>query len=78
MVKTLLTPQQANILISIPQKYVGKQIEVFYYAIDELIEEKSVTTKKSMADFSGILSETDYQSLKAHTEQARNEWNRAI
>ena len=28
-----------------------------------------------MADFSGILSENDYESLKAHTNQARKEWN---
>jgi len=38
MVKTLLTPLQTNITISIPQKYVGKQIEVLFYAVNELKE----------------------------------------
>jgi hypothetical protein len=47
------------------------------YAKDELIQEK-VSSKKSMADFSGILSDNKYQALKTHTEQARNEWNRNI
>ena len=31
-----------------------------------------------MADFSGILSDNDYQSLKTQTEQARKEWSRDI
>jgi len=43
----------------------------------KLIEEKA-KPKKSMADFCGVLSENDYQSLKKHTEQARKEWNRPI
>jgi hypothetical protein len=30
-----------------------------------------------MANFSSILSENDYKSLKSHTEKARKEWNRA-
>ena len=29
--------------------------------------------KKTMANFTGILSENDYQSIKSHTEQARKE-----
>jgi hypothetical protein len=63
--------------LSIPNSYIGKEIEVLLYATEELVEEK-IKPKKSMADFSGILSENDYQSLKEHTEQARKEWNRPI
>ena len=32
--------------------------------------------KKSMADFSGILSESNYQLLKEHADQTRKEWER--
>ena len=77
MIRTLLTPQQQNISIQVPQSYVGKPIEVLLFALDEPTEEK-IKPKKSMSDFCGILSENEYQSLKEHTQQARKEWNRPI
>jgi len=77
MIKTIVTPKNNNIHLSIPNSYIGKEIEVLLYAKEELAEEKA-TPKKTMADFCGVLSENDYQSLKEHTEQARKEWNRPI
>jgi len=77
MIKTIVTPQNNKLSLSIPDSYIGREIEVLLYARDELQEEKA-KPKRTMADFNGILSETDYQSLKDHTEQARKEWNRAI
>jgi hypothetical protein len=77
MIKAIVTPKNNKLSLSIPDRYIGKEIEVLLYAKDELQEEKA-KPKKSMADFRGVLSEDDYQSLKDHTEQARKEWNRAI
>jgi hypothetical protein len=77
MIKTIVTPQNNKLSLSIPDSYIGREIEVLLYARDELQEEKA-KPKRTMAHFNGILSETDYQSLKDHTEQARKEWNRAI
>ncbi|HEY8780501.1 MAG TPA: hypothetical protein VIM16_02710 [Mucilaginibacter sp.] len=77
MIKTIVTPKNNNLYLPIPDSYIGKEIEVLVYAKEELIEEKA-KPKKSMADFCGVLSENDYQSLKKHTEQARKEWNRPI
>ncbi len=77
MIKTIVTPQNNKLSLSIPDSYIGKEIEVLLYAKDELLEEKA-TQKKSMSDFSGVLSEKEYHSLKEHTEKARKEWNRAI
>jgi hypothetical protein len=50
---------------------------VLLYAKDELDEPKAEVVK-TMASFSGILSEKEYISLKSQTESARKEWNRAI
>ena len=77
MIKTIITPQNNSLCIVIPNNYVGKEIEVILYAKDELEEEK-IKPKKTLANFTGILSENDYQSLKSHAEQARKEWNRDI
>ena len=77
MIKTIVTPQNNSLYLSIPNSYIGKEIEILLYAKDELIQEKT-SPKKTMADFSGNLSDNDYLSLKTHTEQARKEWNRDI
>ena len=77
MIKTIVTPQNNSLYLVIPNNYIGKEIEVLLYAKDELEEEK-IKPKKTMANFTGVLSEQDYQSLKLHTEQARKEWNRDI
>jgi len=78
MIKTIVTPKNNKLQLSIPNNYIGKEIEVLLYAKDELVEEERAKPKKTMADFCGVLSENDYQSLKEHTEQARKEWNRPI
>ena len=77
MIKTIVTPQNNSLYLTIPNNYIGREIEVLLYAKDELQEEK-VKPKKTLANFAGVLSENDYQSLKSHTEQARKEWNRDI
>jgi len=77
MIKTAITPKKNSYNLTIPSKYIGSKIEILFYALDEVTEEKD-PSKKSITDFSGILSDTDYQALKAHTEQARKEWNRDI
>ena len=77
MIRTILTPKNNNLNLTIPDNYIGKEIEVFFYAKEELEEEK-IKPKKTMADFNGILSENDYLSLKSHTDASRKEWNRDI
>ncbi len=82
--------EKVDKLFSVPQfclnnfaimqtQYAGalKEIEFMYYPTVEIRQQQPVV-KKTMADFLGILSEKDYQSLKNHTEKARQEWNRDI
>jgi hypothetical protein len=77
MIKTVVIPKDNNLNLAIPNSYIGKEIEVLAYAKDELNIEKS-SPRKSMADFCGVLSDSEYNELKSHTEQARQEWNRDI
>jgi hypothetical protein len=77
MIRTIIIPDNDTLQLSIPSSYIGKEIEVLLYAKEELIEKK-IKPKKSMSEFSGAISEKDYQSLKEHAELARKEWNRAI
>jgi hypothetical protein len=78
MTKTIITPKNGNYNLVIPEEYIGQQIEILLYSLDEVDEEKKVQPKKTMGYFWGIFSESDYQLLKQHTQQARKEWNRNI
>jgi len=75
MVRTVMIPEKADIHLSIPEEYIGKEIEITYLALDELDQKREAN---SMSDFFGTLSEEDYTALKVQTEEARKEWNRSI
>jgi hypothetical protein len=38
MIRTVVTPDQQNISIKLPLDYVGKQVEVIAFTIDDAIE----------------------------------------
>jgi hypothetical protein len=76
MTRTSMIPQQTDILLSIPSKYVGKKIEVLLYSVEEIIEENP--PQVTMADFWGKLSDETAQKLHDNLKVMRNEWERDI
>ena len=45
MVRTIVTPEKDNIMLSIPKKYVGVEIEVIVFTKDEGFHTKSEQKK---------------------------------
>ena len=45
MVRTIITPEQQNISISLPENFIGKQIEVIAYPITEVKDAHEITDK---------------------------------
>ena len=39
MIRTVLTPQQQHVSIHVPENYVGKQVEVIVFTIEETIKD---------------------------------------
>lgn len=78
MVRTLITPQQQNITILVPQNYVGKKIEVIAFAIDEGQQEQVVLPVNTMAQFWGTMSNETANDLHEQTKFSRNEWDKNI
>lgn len=80
MVRTVLTPDDINLKILIPKKYVGRKIEVIYYPVDEVVEENNDVAKspKTMAAFKGLLSEKEADELQEYVAKSRKEWERDI
>jgi len=79
MVRTVITPEKQDVSIHIPESYIGRQIEVLLYAVDELNDQDDVKKKKP-SDFRGTLKLTDeqYTDFQTHLKDIRNEWDRDI
>lgn len=58
MIKTVAIPQNNSYNLAIPNNYIGKKIEILFYALDEVVEEKPMLiVKKRLSDkYRGILS----------------------
>lgn len=82
MVRTIVTPEQQNISILVPQDYVGKKIEVLLYALEEIDEKEQPITailpKKKPSDFAGIFTKEEGEKFDKHIQQMRGEWERDI
>jgi hypothetical protein len=77
MIKTVVIPKGNKLLLSIPNDYIGKEVEVLVYAKDELKEEKS-DKKVDIARFKGLLSKEEGEKFSKYLEEVRNEWDRDI
>ena len=77
MVRTTVIPQNTDLHLNIPANYVGKEVEVFLYAKEELVEEKTPVHNNS-AKFKGLLSENEALKYDEYLKQARTEWDRDI
>ncbi|MHB9147565.1 MAG: hypothetical protein ACYC2U_03985 [Candidatus Amoebophilus sp.] len=75
MIKTVIIPKENTLHLSIPNNYIGKEIEILLYAKDELLEK---TTQSSFTRFKGLLSSEEADKYHAYLKQTHNEWNRDI
>lgn len=77
MVKTIITPDKKDILISIPENYIGKKIELIYYTLDEIQESRQpLTNKMKPSDFIGTMSKELGEEMQAYIKKSREEWER--
>lgn len=76
MIRTNLIPQNTDIQITVPQRYVGKKIEVLLYALEEVNEAEKLPY--TLADLWGKLSAESAEKIHQASIQIREEWNRDI
>lgn len=53
MIRTVITPDNNLLSFNIPDKYIGKKLEVIAFAMDELSDDVIYTTK-SQKSFSAV------------------------
>jgi hypothetical protein len=75
MVRAHVKPQNQDISIHIPENYIGRELEVLLYPIDELTDAEPAV-KKTIASLRGSLklTDTEYKDLKQYLNDVRNEW----
>jgi hypothetical protein len=74
MVRTIITPANADVHLLIEKEYVGKTLEITYLALDEL--EKKPAPKNTMADFWNTISDDSARKLHDNVKQMRSEWEK--
>ncbi|HKK63503.1 MAG TPA: hypothetical protein VJ951_13135 [Bacteroidales bacterium] len=67
MIRTVVTPDKNMLSFNIPDKYIGKKLEVFAFAVDETSEDVIYTTRSSKS-FSAIKLNT--KGFKFNREEA--------
>lgn len=77
MIKRVVTPQNNDLHLTVPNSYIGKEIEVLLYSKEELMSEKK-TNGKNAARFKGLLTQEEADKYQAYLKQARTEWDRDI
>lgn len=78
MLRAIVRPSIGQIQLDIPHEYIGKEIEITYFPLEELNKGKGTQSKKKMKDFWGALSDTAAAKLHEHVAESRQEWERNI
>ncbi len=80
MFETIIIPNQASFLFSLPQHFVGKKIKVLMYSEDEIIEPVEDKPVSKAAQFRRMLnmSKEQVNAFHEYVETSRNEWERDI
>jgi len=73
MASTVIIPRKSRVYVSVPQSFIGKQVEVSYTLKEETNKPKSDVPLSEM--FRGVFSKEDAESFMKHTQTLRNEWN---
>jgi hypothetical protein len=77
MIKTVVIPQNNDLHLSIPNSYIGKEVEVLLYTKEELKEE-IIPHTNNVSRFKGLLTQEEAEKYHQYLKQARNEWDRDI
>jgi hypothetical protein len=74
MVRTIITPQNNTLSLTLPDNLVGRKVEVILFAIEEPEQLVAETTMKP-SQMRGFLSAATAEAMQQQVVQSRNEWD---
>ena len=77
MIRTLVIPNQNNLVVQIPNNYIGKTIEITCIAIDE-VEEITEQPLNLLSKYKGVLNLSKMQQteFENYVNDGRAAWNK--
>jgi hypothetical protein len=72
MIRTIVTPQNNNINLTIPVNYIGKKIEVLLYTSEEVTDESLELPPRSVAGFKGFLTDGEADKYNQYLQNIRH------
>lgn len=76
MIRTTIIPANNNIVLPVPEKYVGKKIEVLMFDVEEVAGEISAASKKlKPSELRGFLSSATANAMQQQVQESRSEWD---
>ena len=77
MIRTLVIPNQNNLVVQIPNNYIGKKIEITCIAIDE-VEEITEQPLNLLSKYKGALNLSKIQQteFENYVNDGRAAWNK--
>ena len=77
MIRTLVIPNQNNLVVQIPNNYIGKKIEITCIAIDE-VEEITEQPLNLLSKYKGALNLSKMQQaeFENYVNDGRAAWNK--
>ncbi len=76
MTRTTITPSGSNVVLAVPEKYIGRKIEVLMFDLDEVTTQPVASTNKlKPSQLRGFLSKETAENLQEHIQKSRNEWD---
>jgi hypothetical protein len=78
MIRTIVIPKNTDLHVSIPEEYIGKQIEILVYKTDEINSNRYKTEETRSLRGKLNLTAVEQEDLQRHLTEIRNEWNKDI
>lgn len=76
MIRTTLIPSNNNIVLTVPESYVGKKIEVRIFDVEEVGPAGEIAgSPLKPSQLRGFLSKETAETMQQHIEQSRNQWD---
>jgi len=74
MTRTTIIPSKSHVVLEVPEKYIGKKIEVLMFDVEEVNSETTAgNTKLKPSQLRGFLSNDTAEAMQQYVQQSRNE-----
>lgn len=76
MIEEIIKPREKSYSIAIPSDYIGKEVKLILYSLDEV--GKQPNPKKKLSELGGLLSHETAEEIQKNVAQSRDDWEERL